>query len=1296
MPGISNELIMSLTLQYDNFIKGMRESKAALQDFQKGASAQGTNGLVKNLTTQFGQINKYYELIGDSSGAVKEKMSLLSGTLRDLTKNGQGNSDMAQRLSGVYKNMTKESLGAKDGVMGIAQSLLKGVPGVSQMSNVMGQVAGAFPEFAAAAGPVGAAIVAIGAAYKFVVIPGIEFNAMLEQQNVAFTAMLKSGDKATQMMSDLKKLSLTTPINLGEGATSAKQMLAYGFAQDEVISNLKMMKTVASAVGVGLGDLTYVYGTLRAQGRAYTRDLMQFAMRGIPIYEYLSKTMGVSVVDLKKMTEEGSIGFKEVEAAMQAMTGEGGKFNGMLEASMKTTQGLKTQIANTWQMFTGAAAEGSSSIFKGILTNLLGLVQELQALGPSFNAVFSVISFIVGAVLNGIINYIKVFATLNHFLQNVVLSIIDLVVWVGSWLDKTLHISDTFRAIGTAISNFGTWLLDSIPILRTILELAGKVKDAIKKWWDRDTNAKSETEYIQGEFTKLITKTSDQYQRLMLMFNNDRELTPTWVSSMAGIYGLSIDQTLKVIATFRKISKQEYDSILRNTEAFMKVNANYWKQYRDDIMGAMNIGDIQATSSVKDALTQVENTLTASSGYTTGIDMAKILGLDSEDTKANVKKSAQKIADDLYEQISKMKDMLVYKSGEGKTFFDGLIAMWNKYNDMLDKEGNGKKTKTAFDDILSQYIDFRAEWATVEGGFSASLVQAINDRIDSLGGVDIKNSTSMLDRELAVIDKKYNDMYAKLETEKADYNLLPFSLTEAIEEMRRMEKLSATLKSKLKSLQDAADTSKMGDNYTDNLKEQYNIQLQLNSLTTMSDANRLENAKALLDTQQKLVNLYQKGNEDQITRSANESIANGVQNGNYSDVAAGVASLSTIGSELGALISGADPITLLITELAKLATSITSISDVLNLITVFGKGINSMIEGPMNTALQYLPKVFTKLGEVVGAILIPFIEIFSDLINLISVPLLIMAELLKRLFVALKPLIKLIMYLAYPFLWLGNMLTSLADALGSFLATEEDKQADLESLYDKELATLQNLYEVGALSGAQYEARLAELKARYATTTATNTADPALVSMLTDIFDAIDAMGVAMSALYTAAKPVLDFLVLLLKPVLVLLLNLLGGFFSDIAHILTAVANFATSILKGDWGAVWSGFISLLKALLGLFVNPIIRAINWILDGIDGIWDPFKDNIGNISELATGTGNVPTDMMSVIHAGESVVPSSFMDAIRSGDLAMTGKGYASGSTIEIHNHIEGSVLAERDLSTSIYNTISLLKKRGAL
>jgi hypothetical protein len=171
----------------------------------------------------------------------------------------------------------------------------------------------------------------------------VNMAADLEQTTLAFEVMLKSADGAKKMLGEIRQFAATTPFNSKELTESARMLVAYGTTADQVIPTLRMLGDVSAGMGKDLPirDLTYLYGTLQAQGRAYTKDINQFTNRGVDVLPNLSKELNVTTAEVMKLVEEGRVGFPEVVKAFKAMTAEGGRFHDMTKRQSQTFAGLR-------------------------------------------------------------------------------------------------------------------------------------------------------------------------------------------------------------------------------------------------------------------------------------------------------------------------------------------------------------------------------------------------------------------------------------------------------------------------------------------------------------------------------------------------------------------------------------------------------------------------------------------------------------------------------------------------------------------------------------------------------------------------------------------------------------------------------------------------------------------------------------------------------------------------------------------------------------------------------------------
>lgn len=206
----------------------------------------------------------------------------------------------------------------------------------------------------------------------------IKVRGEFQNLEIAFETMLGSKAKADKLMADVVQLAATTPFGLKDAAGATKQLLAYGSSATEVIGELRMLGNVAAGVGAPIQDLTYLFGTLRAQGKAMTIDIRQFAGRGIPIYRELANVMGVGVDKVSELVEQGKVGFGEVQQAFQNMTNEGGMFFNLMEKQSKSLAGLASQLGDAIDIMFNDMGRSQEGFLASALTGTIEIVQNYQ------------------------------------------------------------------------------------------------------------------------------------------------------------------------------------------------------------------------------------------------------------------------------------------------------------------------------------------------------------------------------------------------------------------------------------------------------------------------------------------------------------------------------------------------------------------------------------------------------------------------------------------------------------------------------------------------------------------------------------------------------------------------------------------------------------------------------------------------------------------------------------------------------------------------------------------------------
>lgn len=200
-----------------------------------------------------------------------------------------------------------------------------------------------------------------------------------QQLEVAFKTMLGSEEQANVLMSQLVNTAAKTPFDLQGVANGAKQLLAYGTSAEDVNGTLVRLGDIAAGLSIPLNDLVYLYGTTMTQGRLFTQDLHQFQGRGIPLADELAKQFGVAKDKVGELVTAGKVGFPEVQKAIEAMTNDGGKFGGLMEAQSKTITGQISNIEDAISTMFNKIGKENESTINSALSGVSYLVENWES-----------------------------------------------------------------------------------------------------------------------------------------------------------------------------------------------------------------------------------------------------------------------------------------------------------------------------------------------------------------------------------------------------------------------------------------------------------------------------------------------------------------------------------------------------------------------------------------------------------------------------------------------------------------------------------------------------------------------------------------------------------------------------------------------------------------------------------------------------------------------------------------------------------------------------------------------------
>lgn len=194
----------------------------------------------------------------------------------------------------------------------------------------------------------------------------VKAGMKMQTLNLQMEAFTGGASQAKRAMSEFARIAENSPLDVLQVAEAGKIMMAFGVSASEATEATERLAIVSAATGGDMNLLARNMGQIQAQGRAYTRDLTQFAIQGIPIWQEMSIVTGKSATELKEMARDGDIGMQTVSQALRNMTAEGTAFAEVAGRMQETFAGKLAKLQSTFQVAAGSIVEDIAKIDESI------------------------------------------------------------------------------------------------------------------------------------------------------------------------------------------------------------------------------------------------------------------------------------------------------------------------------------------------------------------------------------------------------------------------------------------------------------------------------------------------------------------------------------------------------------------------------------------------------------------------------------------------------------------------------------------------------------------------------------------------------------------------------------------------------------------------------------------------------------------------------------------------------------------------------------------------------------------
>lgn len=297
----------------------------------------------------------------------------------------------------------------------------------------------------------------------------LEASANMEVLRQGLDFVLGSSEETDKLINGMRALGEQSAYDTNELIPLARQWVNMGDNAETAVGKMTKIVDLGSAFGLTseqIGSATLALSQMAAAGKINGQDMLQLTNANIPAWKLLADHMGLSVAELRKMSEAGQLGedaINELWDAIEERTqGATSRMNGTLMASFSN---LEEEIQNSMA--------GIGDIISQAF-NLKGILQGGSDMVSSFREALEQIkqdaeSVGIGqAIMNQISNVSPELATLLGTIGNIVGEFINIVI--AGWNEiyatlSNLDIAAILMVINDVVSRAGPAVLAAVSLI---------------------------------------------------------------------------------------------------------------------------------------------------------------------------------------------------------------------------------------------------------------------------------------------------------------------------------------------------------------------------------------------------------------------------------------------------------------------------------------------------------------------------------------------------------------------------------------------------------------------------------------------------------------------------------------------------------------------------------------------------------------------------------------------------------------------------------------------------------------
>ena len=594
----------------------------------------------------------------------------------------------------------------------------------------------------------------------------IALGSQLEQTRISFDVLLGSAEKAEEFLIQLKEFAFKTPFDLPGLQESSKRLLAWGFAQEEIIPTLETLGNISAGVGKEkLPLLILALGQVKAQTTLTGAEMRQFSENGVPLLDTLAKQFGVTTAKMKDMVSESKVTYDDVRKALDSLATGTGRFAGLMEKQSATLGGVFSNIKERLQSFTYAilGMSETGTIIQGSFFDVLknGFVDVYNFLARNSGVINGTLANISSAAGTFASYFIMVFGGIANALQPIIMRIYDLLTYLNPFQHHSPSIAEKVdEGVDFIINKYKK--LDEVVYANEELKTSheelvaeiGKTEEKLATLEQTITDEKTALDKAKisiDEKKEALSKLKDESKNLSTELSNVRDkLNDLKNVKLEGETGISdelfaIDQQLLAIKKEKlSVDTSESDKKISDLNSELKVLENQKLQLGISTGNTQNIDDLA---------NQIKNL------------QSQRLNLKLSDSKGNASQISQ-LTLKIEELTAKKKDLTDIDSESKKDLNDQISLIKNQISDQEDLAKSLTSELEKKEDLLNTQKDLIETQAKIDYDPQKRGIQKLFDLEPEKKFEDVKNEVG----KLRIEETKLVKDLAKNETAQSDLN----------------------------------------------------------------------------------------------------------------------------------------------------------------------------------------------------------------------------------------------------------------------------------------------------------------------------------------------------------------------------------------------------------------------------------------------------------------------------------------------------------------------------------------------